>query len=139
MPTPIRSSDAGASLPEVCLAAGLVATAAVTLTSLFALAADANRTSGDLTHAALLARQQLEALRHPSDPLPPASGAEIVDRTGAPPAAATISRGATFERRWRTEPFGAGVTLVSVEVTSTVAGRRQPVRVRLAGIARVSP
>lgn len=136
----MRSCDRGASLPEVCVAAGLVATAAVTLSALFTLAADANRTAGDLMHAAMLARQTLETLRSPADEtiLPPA-GADVVDRTGAPPAAATIAFGATYQRGWRSEALPTGTTLIDVEVTSTPAGRRQPVRVRLAGLARVSP
>jgi Tfp pilus assembly protein PilV len=136
--SPLRS-DSGASLPEVCVAAGLVATAAVTLTALFALAAEANRTAGDLMHAAMLARQTLEALRRPAGAALPPSGDDVVDRTGAPPAAASIVFGATYQRRWQTEAFPAGTTLIEVEVTSTPAGRRQPIRVRLAGLARVSP
>jgi hypothetical protein len=123
----------------VCVAAGLVATAAVTLTTLFALAEDANRTAADLTHAAMLAHQTLEALRRPADEVLPPAGTDVVDRTGAPPAAATIPFGATYQRRWRSEVLPAGATLIDVEVTATAAGRRQPIRVRLAGLARVSP
>ena len=132
-------SDRGASLPEVCVAAGLVATAAVTLTALFALAADANRTAGDLMHAAVLARQTLEALRSPAGAALPQTGADLVDRAGRPPAAVTAPFGHTFARRWSSEVLAGDVTLIHVEVTSTAAGRRRPVRARLSGLARVAP
>lgn len=121
------------------MAAGLVATAAVTLTALFALAVEANRTAGDLMHATMLARQTLEALRRPAGAALPPTGADVVDRSGQPLTAATAPFGHTFERRWRSEALAASVTLIHVEVGGTVAGRRHPVRTRLTGLVRVAP
>ena len=132
-------NEGGSSLPEVCIAAGLLATAAVTLSGLFALAGDANRTAADLTHAAMLARHTLETLRSPAgEPMPP-DGSDTVDRAGRGASLDTAPVAAVFERRWTSASLPTGATMILVEVTSTPGGRRQPVRVRVGGLSRTVP
>ena len=122
--------DAGFSLPDVCVAAGLLATALVSLAGLLGLSIDAQLRSRFRTYATVLAHQKVEQLRAEAVLNPSAApqvGSDRVDMEGhvvgnAPPS------GFVFIRRWRLEPLAADpARLLLIEVE---AGRPAGARVR---------
>jgi type II secretory pathway pseudopilin PulG len=135
------SQDEGFSLPEVCVAAGLVATALVTLASLFTLSIDAVLTARDRTHATVLAQQKLEELLAPGDDAPPAAGVEALDLFGRVVDADDEPGGAPYLRRWRVMPAAApgGARVLEMEGSRQAAGARPQSRVRLVTLRRGAP
>lgn len=138
---PSTGSDAGFTLAEVLLAAGLLASAVAALATLVTLAIQANHSSGDLTRAVVFAQQTLEELRAPAGPPPAANGAERLEYLDGDGRLVAAPDRAIYTRRWRVSPLpGAppGTALVRVEVARAVAARgRLPAAV--VGVLRPAP
>jgi Tfp pilus assembly protein PilV len=139
----VSPSEAGFSLLEVCMAAGLVAAALVTLAALFAAAIESNLAARHQTYAVVLAQHKIEELRAIAPALEaPAAGVEYLDlaglvvRGGAPPP------GTAFERRWSVAPLAAGAAgLLVIDVSVIPRANRALERhdARVATIVRGRP
>lgn len=117
-------SEAGVTLVEVLLAAGLLASALVSLTALVGLAIDANASSGDLTRAAVLAEARLEALLAPQGAPPAADGVQRVEYLDPAGRLVAAAGQGVYARRWRISPVPGGppgASLLVVEVSRSVA------------------
>ncbi len=117
MKTRAGSDEAGFSLVEVLVAAGLLATAVVALAQLFALSARANLAARRISDASILAARKLEELRAEGElsPSPPAALQEntagyvdYVDAFGNTLADGGTPQGAAiYTRRWSIAPLPA--------------------------------
>jgi prepilin-type N-terminal cleavage/methylation domain-containing protein len=127
----------GFTLIEVLVAAGLMATLALGVAPLFAIAADRNRVARLQTLATLFAWQKVEEIKSldPAGLARSAAGSldsdsagyfDYLDVRGAPVGPADSSApsgGATFVRRWAIAPMSAGPAgLIVIQVLVAPAG-----------------
>jgi prepilin-type N-terminal cleavage/methylation domain-containing protein len=132
----------GFTLIEVLVAAGLMATLALGVAPLFAIAADRNRGAGLQTLATLFARQKVEEIkgRDPSGLARSPAGSldsdtdghfDYLDARGVPMGRADSSTpsagGAAFVRRWAIAPLSAGPAgVIVIQVLVAPAGSASP-------------
>lgn len=133
----LRQSNLGFSLPEVVVAAGLLASALAALAPLLALSIQSDLSSRLRTSAMVAAQQKLEELISAGTDAgvvaPPAAG-DVVDLTGR-----IVEDGVdgVFTRRWWVEPLPAdpaGALVIRVEVALRARIGPAPVTVRLTTI-----
>jgi Tfp pilus assembly protein PilV len=135
-------SDRGFSLPEVVVAAGLLASALSGLAPLVAPAIQSDLSSRLRTSAIVAAEQKLEELLsagNDAGAVAPVVASDVVDATGRASAVdAADAAGAVLTRRWWVEPLpaNADALVFHVEVTLRGSVERAPVLVRLATIRR---
>jgi hypothetical protein len=135
------SPDDGFSLAEVCVAAGLVATALVTLAALFSAAIDAMLIARERSQTSLHAQQKLEELIAPDGEVQPQAGAEGLDQSGVVVDAGDVEGHALFERRWRVQPAVGGPPgrVLEVEGARRSPGARAPARSRIITLRQDQP
>jgi type II secretory pathway pseudopilin PulG len=132
------AGQAGFSLPEAIVAAGILATALVGLAELFAIAIRSNASARDVTFSTVLAAQKLEELRSiewgvdelgaPIGDVPPSS-ADFLDRSGISlGTASSPPPGAMYFRRWWVArlPSSPDATLILVVVAGRIRGGAAP-------------
>ena len=132
----VLASDRGFSLIEILLATGILATAAVTLASLFVTSSAMMLASRHRTVATILARARLEELAADVEASGEAgSGSDTVDDTGRP----TSQRVGTYLRSWSSAPVPVAdvqLLLLTVRVSTRA---RQPARIQLQTLVRRRP
>ena len=128
-------TDDGFSLIEVLLASGILAAAAVALSGLCLLSAEALLAARQRSVAAILATARLEELLADPDAL--RSGVEASDWVG-PSGTGQPDAGGGYQRRWRITASPAlpeTLVVVSVRVTSATGARLHLDDIRLITVA----
>lgn len=120
-----RQPEAGFTLAEVVIAAGILAVGMIAVSALFAMAVSADRASLERTLAAAAARQKLEEI-----------AASFALAGAAAAGYDTVSSG-RFVRRWQTRLADGGLAVVvDVDVSRQVAEQSSAPLVRLTTFRR---
>lgn len=132
--------DAGFTLVEVLVAAGILAAALVSLAGLFPRAVEVNLAARTRVHATILAVQKIEELRASvsSGETVAGSGEDHVTWSGE--LAGGSGPGASaFARRWQLASAAAGHVLLRVQVTGPPTGILSQERAEVTTFVRVGP
>lgn len=129
-----RPREEGVSLLEVCIAAGVLASATVSLAALFTAAMGTGRQARYRTLSAIIALERVETLRQ--DASRSAGAIAGVDWLGADGADVGTPDAAGFAREWSAEPFGAGLVRITVAVRPHAPGAPALNTARIVSVVR---
>jgi Tfp pilus assembly protein PilV len=132
--------EAGFSLVEVLVAAGILATALVSIAALFPRAVEVNLAARTRVHATILAVQKIEELRASvsSSDAVAGSGEDRVAWSGET-AEGSGPGVSAFVRRWQLASATSGFVLLRVQVTGPPTGILSQERAEVTTFVRVGP